>query len=93
MNLSLFQEYLSQYYADVGMTNSTTRRLVKKSFSQDLEAMQAFFGLEVFTINDMNSHSNGDDVALLCRGRQSLNLRLKIFVRLSTNPPGDWRLE
>ncbi|KAM9359002.1 collagenase 3-like [Symphorus nematophorus] len=42
----LAEGYLSQFYADVGMKNSTMRSLTT-NFSQDLEAMQAFFGLEV----------------------------------------------
>ncbi|KAM3615499.1 uncharacterized protein V6R79_003061 [Siganus canaliculatus] len=40
-------EYLSQFYADVGMKNTSVRSIVLTNFSQDLEAMQAFFGLEV----------------------------------------------
>ncbi|XP_042343228.1 collagenase 3-like [Plectropomus leopardus] len=43
----LAEEYLSSFYADVGVTNSSLRRIIKNSFSQDLQAMQAFFGLEV----------------------------------------------
>lgn len=43
----LAQEYLSQFYGDVGMTNKTLRSITNESFSQDLQAMQAFFGLEV----------------------------------------------
>ncbi|KAF3847944.1 hypothetical protein F7725_020972 [Dissostichus mawsoni] len=44
---NLAEDYISRFYADVGMTNSTLRRAVKSNFSQDLQAMQAFFGLEV----------------------------------------------
>lgn len=44
---NLAQEYLSQFYGDVGMANSTLRSISNNSFSQDLQAMQAFFGLEV----------------------------------------------
>ncbi|KAG9333359.1 hypothetical protein JZ751_012768 [Albula glossodonta] len=41
------ENYLSQFYGDVGTTNSTFRRIVVKSFENDLETMQSFFGLEV----------------------------------------------
>eukprot|EP00064_Thunnus_orientalis_P000477 superscaffoldBa00000025_g478 len=41
------QDYISQFYADVGMRNSSMRTLNKSSFSEDLKSMQAFFGLEV----------------------------------------------
>ncbi|KAK5904452.1 hypothetical protein CesoFtcFv8_006015 [Champsocephalus esox] len=44
---NLAEDYISRFYADVGMTNSTLRRAVQRNFSQDLQAMQAFFGLEV----------------------------------------------
>lgn len=43
---NLAQAYLSQFYADVGVTNTSVRRMAT-SFSLDLQAMQAFFGLEV----------------------------------------------
>ncbi|XP_037632446.1 matrix metallopeptidase 30 [Sebastes umbrosus] len=43
---NLAQGYLSQFYADVGVTNTSVRRMAT-SFSLDLQAMQAFFGLEV----------------------------------------------
>ncbi|XP_028320500.1 collagenase 3-like [Gouania willdenowi] len=48
----LAQDYLSQFYGDVGMTNATLRRISNNSFSQDLQAMQSFFGLEVTGILD-----------------------------------------
>ncbi|XP_034080565.1 collagenase 3-like [Gymnodraco acuticeps] len=44
---NLAEDYISRFYADVGMTNSTLRRAVQSNFSQDLQTMQAFFGLEV----------------------------------------------
>uniref|UniRef100_A0A667WSR6 Peptidase metallopeptidase domain-containing protein n=1 Tax=Myripristis murdjan TaxID=586833 RepID=A0A667WSR6_9TELE len=37
---------------DIGMTNSSTRSITKSSLSESLEAMQAFFGLEVTGILD-----------------------------------------
>ncbi|AWO99380.1 putative collagenase 3-like [Scophthalmus maximus] len=45
----LAQGYLSQFYGDVGTSNSSVRGIViaNNSFSEDLEAMQSFFGLEV----------------------------------------------
>ncbi|XP_033486465.1 matrix metallopeptidase 30 [Epinephelus lanceolatus] len=43
----LAEAYLSNFYGDVGVTNSSVRRLAKSSFNLDLQAMQAFFGLEV----------------------------------------------
>ncbi|XP_040902133.1 collagenase 3-like [Toxotes jaculatrix] len=43
----LAEGYVSQFYSDVGMTNSSVRSITNSSFSQDLQAMQAFFGLEV----------------------------------------------
>ncbi|XP_070761390.1 transforming growth factor beta regulator 1 isoform X1 [Enoplosus armatus] len=43
----LAEGYLSQFYADVGVKNSSLRSITKSSFSQELQAMQAFFGLEV----------------------------------------------
>ncbi|XP_038548361.1 collagenase 3-like [Micropterus salmoides] len=43
----LAERYLSQFYADVGMKNTSMRSITNSSFSQDLRAMQAFFGLEV----------------------------------------------
>ncbi|XP_008279889.1 collagenase 3-like [Stegastes partitus] len=48
----LAEGYLSQFYADVGMTNSSIRRIQNDSFIQDLQAMQAFFGLEVTGVLD-----------------------------------------
>uniref|UniRef100_A0A667X710 Peptidase metallopeptidase domain-containing protein n=1 Tax=Myripristis murdjan TaxID=586833 RepID=A0A667X710_9TELE len=45
-------QYLSQFYTDIGMTNSSTRSITKSSLSESLEAMQAFFGLEVTGILD-----------------------------------------
>ncbi|KAK5868418.1 hypothetical protein PBY51_009436 [Eleginops maclovinus] len=44
---NLAEGYLSQFYNDVGMTNATLQRIAKSSVSQDLQTMQAFFGLEV----------------------------------------------
>ncbi|KAM3875319.1 uncharacterized protein ACN63O_000382 [Diretmus argenteus] len=44
---SVAEEYLFQFYNDVGMTNSSMRSITQTSFNQSLEAMQAFFGLEV----------------------------------------------
>ncbi|GAA6218316.1 collagenase 3-like [Lates japonicus] len=43
----LAEEYLSQFYGDIGMANVSVRSISNDSFSQDLQAMQAFFGLEV----------------------------------------------
>ncbi|XP_029302302.1 uncharacterized protein LOC115017756 [Cottoperca gobio] len=43
----LAEGYLSRFYTDVGMTNSSLRRMSKSSIDQDLLSMQAFFGLEV----------------------------------------------
>ncbi|XP_035536060.1 collagenase 3-like [Morone saxatilis] len=43
----LAEGYLTQFYSDVGMKNSSTRTIKENTFSQDLQAMQAFFGLEV----------------------------------------------
>ncbi|XP_061917856.1 uncharacterized protein LOC133659137 [Entelurus aequoreus] len=39
--------YLSQFYGDVGTRNTSRRSLIRSNFSEDLEAMQSFFGLEV----------------------------------------------
>lgn len=50
-SFSCCQGYLSQFYADVGVTNTSVRRMAT-SFSLDLQAMQAFFGLEVITMNE-----------------------------------------
>lgn len=47
--LSLYQGYLWQYYVDVGLGNSTGRSLIRTNFTEDLESMQAFFGLEVIS--------------------------------------------
>ncbi|XP_077467480.1 uncharacterized protein LOC144083466 [Stigmatopora argus] len=41
------EKYLSQYFDDVGTRNSTRRSLIRSNFSENLESMQAFFGLEV----------------------------------------------
>ncbi|KAJ8280887.1 hypothetical protein GJAV_G00060500 [Gymnothorax javanicus] len=41
------EDYLLQYYNDVGTTNSTARRISIMSFKDSLEMMQSFFGLEV----------------------------------------------
>ncbi|KAG7470572.1 hypothetical protein MATL_G00115270 [Megalops atlanticus] len=41
------EDYLSQFYADVGTKNMTSRRITVASFQKNLETMQAFFGLEV----------------------------------------------
>uniref|UniRef100_A0A0E9XT43 Peptidase metallopeptidase domain-containing protein n=1 Tax=Anguilla anguilla TaxID=7936 RepID=A0A0E9XT43_ANGAN len=41
------EDYLSQFYRDVGTTNSTGRRISVSNFKNDLETMQSFFGLEV----------------------------------------------
>ncbi|KAM7413464.1 hypothetical protein PAMA_020722 [Pampus argenteus] len=41
------QGYLSDFYTDIWMGNSSVARLTNRSLSQDLETMQAFFGLEV----------------------------------------------
>ncbi|XP_030008079.1 collagenase 3-like [Sphaeramia orbicularis] len=44
----LAESYLFQFYSDIGTRNSTLRSLTTNtSFSDSLEAMQAFFGLEV----------------------------------------------
>ncbi|XP_051934460.1 collagenase 3-like [Hippocampus zosterae] len=43
----LAEKYISQFYDDVGTRNTTRRNLVLRNFSEDLESMQAFFGLEV----------------------------------------------
>nr|XP_020500264.1 collagenase 3-like [Labrus bergylta] len=43
----LAEGYLSQFYDDVGMTNSSTRKIVLRNFTEDLQSMQSFFGLEV----------------------------------------------
>ncbi|CAJ1065837.1 collagenase 3-like [Xyrichtys novacula] len=44
---NLAEEYLAQFYSDIGVTNSSSRSLVRRNFTEDLEAMQTFFGLEV----------------------------------------------
>nr|XP_046246303.1 collagenase 3-like [Scatophagus argus] len=44
---NLAEDYLSQFYSDVGLKNSSVRSITKSSFSEDLQSMQAFFGLEV----------------------------------------------
>ncbi|KAJ8414649.1 hypothetical protein AAFF_G00038510 [Aldrovandia affinis] len=41
------ETYLSQFYGDVGTTNSTAKRNPIRSFKTDVETMQSFFGLEV----------------------------------------------
>lgn len=42
------EDYLYQFFFDIGVSNVTTRSLVKAgNFTKDLEFMQAFFGLEV----------------------------------------------
>lgn len=42
------EDYLNQYFSDIGVSNVTTRSLVSaRNFTEDLESMQAFFGLEV----------------------------------------------
>ncbi|XP_059931695.1 matrix metallopeptidase 30 [Gadus macrocephalus] len=41
------EEYLSQFYADVGITNSSFRSITLTSFNESLQDMQAFFGLEL----------------------------------------------
>ncbi|KAF7657402.1 hypothetical protein LDENG_00027890 [Lucifuga dentata] len=46
------EDYISKFYTDVGMTNSTLRRIAKSSFSENLQTMQAFFGLEVTGVLD-----------------------------------------
>nr|WKW83402.1 mmp20 [Pampus argenteus] len=43
----LAEGYLSDFYTDIWMGNSSVARLTNRSLSQDLETMQAFFGLEV----------------------------------------------
>ncbi|TMS07409.1 Collagenase 3 [Larimichthys crocea] len=43
----LAKEYVSQFYSDVGTKNTSLRSLTNNTFREDLEAMQAFFGLEV----------------------------------------------
>ncbi|XP_061683682.1 transforming growth factor beta regulator 1 [Syngnathoides biaculeatus] len=43
----LAENYLFQFYNDVGTTNYSRRSLVKSNFTEDLESMQEFFGLEV----------------------------------------------
>nr|XP_049581080.1 uncharacterized protein LOC125971944 [Syngnathus scovelli] len=43
----LAEKYLAQFYNDVGTRNSTRRSSIRSNFSEDLETMQAFFGLEV----------------------------------------------
>ncbi|KAM4628047.1 matrix metallopeptidase 30 [Polymixia lowei] len=46
------EEYLSQFYTDVGITNSSIRSVTQTPFNQSLQAMQSFFGLEVTGILD-----------------------------------------
>uniref|UniRef100_H2SI69 Peptidase metallopeptidase domain-containing protein n=2 Tax=Takifugu rubripes TaxID=31033 RepID=H2SI69_TAKRU len=41
------EEYLARFFNHVGVTNSTMRRITINSFNDTLEAMQAYFGLEV----------------------------------------------
>ncbi|XP_061137716.1 transforming growth factor beta regulator 1 [Syngnathus typhle] len=43
----LAEKYVAQFYNDVGTRNSTRRSPIRSNFSEDLETMQAFFGLEV----------------------------------------------
>ncbi|XP_036973544.1 collagenase 3-like [Acanthopagrus latus] len=44
---NLAQAYVYDFYSDVGMTNSSARSLALSNFTEDLQAMQSFFGLEV----------------------------------------------
>lgn len=44
---SSLQKYISQFFSDVGVGNATLRRLIRSNFTEDLETMQSFFGLEV----------------------------------------------
>ncbi|XP_034556370.1 collagenase 3-like [Notolabrus celidotus] len=44
---NLAEDYLSSFYADIGVTNATSRRILRRNYTEDLESMQAFFGLEV----------------------------------------------
>lgn len=53
--LLLHQDYLSQYYTDVGLTKSTSQSIIKPDIHKSLEAMQAFFGLEVTRVLDKNT--------------------------------------
>ncbi|XP_041662201.1 collagenase 3-like [Cheilinus undulatus] len=43
----LAQLYLTQFYDDIGVANTSTGRLIRRNFTEDLETMQSFFGLEV----------------------------------------------
>ncbi|XP_054649944.1 transforming growth factor beta regulator 1 [Dunckerocampus dactyliophorus] len=43
----LAEGYLSKFYDDVGTRNTTRRKILRSNFSEDLESMQSFFGLEV----------------------------------------------
>ncbi|KAJ8257149.1 hypothetical protein COCON_G00193010 [Conger conger] len=49
------EDYLSQFYKDVGTTNSTAKRISLSTFKNDLETMQSFFGLEVTGKLDKNT--------------------------------------
>uniref|UniRef100_A0A674EMD7 Peptidase metallopeptidase domain-containing protein n=1 Tax=Salmo trutta TaxID=8032 RepID=A0A674EMD7_SALTR len=48
-------DYLSQYNTDVGLTKSTSQSIIKPDIHKSLEAMQAFFGLEVTGVLDKNT--------------------------------------
>ncbi|XP_056138818.1 matrix metallopeptidase 30 [Lampris incognitus] len=49
---SLAEEYLSLFFTDVGLANSSLRSITRTPFNESLQAMQAFFGLEVTGILD-----------------------------------------
>uniref|UniRef100_A0A665UQP8 Peptidase metallopeptidase domain-containing protein n=1 Tax=Echeneis naucrates TaxID=173247 RepID=A0A665UQP8_ECHNA len=51
-SFSLCQDYISQFYGDIGMANKTLRSIINNTFSSDLETMQTFFGLEVTGVLD-----------------------------------------
>ncbi|XP_041665575.1 collagenase 3-like [Cheilinus undulatus] len=44
---TLAEKYIGQFYSDEGETDPSTRRISKRSFTENLEKMQSFFGLEV----------------------------------------------
>ncbi|CAL8360892.1 unnamed protein product [Merluccius merluccius] len=49
---ALAEEYLSQFYTDVGVNSNSSRSITMTSFNESLQDMQAFFGLEVTGVLD-----------------------------------------
>lgn len=49
---AMAEKYLSQFFSNVGITNSTFRSINVNAFNESLEDMQAFFGLEMTGVLD-----------------------------------------